>query len=337
MIERHFGESAPLSLGVEEEVMILDATTFEPVGAVDVLVRGAEHLELPGTLKTELHASVVELATDICADVDEAIAALRELRAAADRIAREHGLVIAAAGAHPTAALSLLPVVQEERYLEMIQRLGYVAQRQGVNGLHVHVGVESADRCWERLEAVLPWLPVVLAVSVNSPFVEGRESGMLSNRALILAELPRGGAPPAFAGFEAWEAWVERLVRLGIMPDYTRVWWDARPHPRLGTLEVRIADQPTALARVRLIVSMLRDLVANAPPSSAPRADYLQNRWAAARSGLDAMLLHPDGERAVSARELARELLGAEPPVPEAHAQLAAEHVVADLVARTVR
>ncbi len=316
--------------------MILDAETLEPAAAVGVLVRGAERLDLPGTLKTELHASVVELATDICADVDEAIAALHELRGAADRIARDNGLVIAAAGAHPTAALSTLPVVQEERYLEMIRRLGHVAQRQGVNGLHVHVGVESADRCWERLEAVLPWLPVVLAVSVNSPFVEGRETGMLSNRASILAELPRGGAPPSFAGYEAWETWVERLVRLGIMPDYTRVWWDARPHPRLGTLEVRVADQPTSLDRVRLIVSMVRDLVAGAPASSAPRADYLQNRWAAARSGLDATLLHPDGEQAVSARELARELLGAEPPEPEAHAQLAAENVAADLVARTV-
>jgi carboxylate-amine ligase len=336
VIERHFGESAPLSLGVEEEVMILDAETLEPAAAVGVLVRGAERLDLPGTLKTELHASVVELATDICADVDEAIAALHELRAAADRIARDNGLVIAAAGAHPTAALSTLPVVQEERYLEMIRRLGHVAQRQGVNGLHVHVGVESADRCWERLEAVLPWLPVVLAVSVNSPFVEGRETGMLSNQASILAELPRGGAPPSFAGYEAWETWVERLVRLGIMPDYTRVWWDARPHPRLGTLEVRVADQPTSLDRVRLIVSMVRDLVAGAPASSAPRADYLQNRWAAARSGLDATLLHPDCEQAVSARELARELLGAEPPEPEAHAQLAAENVAADLVARTV-
>jgi carboxylate-amine ligase len=336
VIERHFGESAPLSLGVEEEVMILDAETLEPVAAVDVLVRGAERLDLPGTLKTELHASVVELATDVCADVDEAISALHELRAAAVRIANDNGLALAAAGAHPTAALSLLPVVQEARYLEMIRRIGYVARRQGVNGLHVHVGVEAADRCWERLEAVLPWLPVVLAVSANSPFVEGRQTGMLSNRALILAELPRGGAPPSFAGYDDWEAWVERLVRLGVMPDYTRVWWDARPHPRFGTLEVRVADQPTALDRVRLIVGMVRDLVADAPASSVPRADYLQNRWAAARSGLDATLLHPDGERAVSARELALELLGAEPPEPEAHAQLAAENVVADLVARTV-
>jgi carboxylate-amine ligase len=336
VIERHFGESVPLSLGVEEEVMILDAETLEPAAAVDVLVRGAESLDLPGALKTELHAHVVELTTGICADVDEALGALHELRAGAGRIARDNGFVIAAAGAHPTAALSSLPVVQEERYLEMVQRLGYVAQRQGVNGLHVHVGVESAERCWERLEAVLPWLPVVLAMSANSPFVEGEATGMLSNRASILAELPRGGAPPSFDGYEAWEAWVERLVRLGVMPDYTRVWWDARPHPKLGTLEVRVADQPTALDRTGLIVRLVRDLVANAPSSTAPRADYLQNRWAAARSGLDAVLLHPDGDQAVSARELARELLGAEPPEPEARAQLAADDVVADLVARTV-
>jgi len=336
VIERHFGESAPLSLGVEEELMILDAETLEPAAAVDVLVRGAEPLDLPGALKTELHAHVVELTTDICADVDEAIGALRELRAVADRIARDNGLVIAAAGAHPAAALSLLPVVQEERYLEMVQRLGYVAQRQGVNGLHVHVGVESADHCWERLEAVLPWLPVVLALSANSPFIEGRATGMLSNRALILAELPRGGATPSFDGYDAWEGWVERLVRLGLMPDYTRVWWDVRPHPRLGTLEIRVADQPTALERTRLIVQLVCDLVASAQASSAPRADYLQNRWAAARSGLDALLLHPDGEQAVSARDLARELLGAEPPEPEAHAQLTADDVVADIVARTV-
>ena len=316
--------------------MILDAETLEPAAAVDAILIGAESLDLPGELKTELHSHVVELTTGICADVDEAIEALRELRAAADRIARDNGLVIAAAGAHPTAALSSLPVMQEERYLEMIQRLGYIAQRQGVNGLHVHVGVESAERCWERLEAVLPWLPVVLALSANSPFVEGRATGMLSNRASILAELPRGGAPPSFDGYDAWEAWVERLVRLGLMPDYTRVWWDARPHPRLGTLEIRVADQPTALDRTRILVRLVRELVATAPSSSAPRADYLQNRWAASRSGLDALLLHPDGERAVSARELARELLGAEPPEPEAHRQLAAGNVAADLVARTV-
>jgi carboxylate-amine ligase len=337
VIPAAFGESAPLSLGVEEELMILDAETLEPAAAVEVLIAGAAGLDLPGMLKTELHASVVELATGICADVDEAVAALAELRAAAGRIARANGFVLAAAGAHPFAALDSLPVVQEERYLRMIRQIGLAARRQGVNGLHVHVGVGSSEECWERLEAVLAWLPVVLAVSVNSPFVDGRETGMLSNRAGILAELPRAGGPPAFGSYDAWEAWVERLVGLGVMVDYTRIWWDVRPHPRFGTLEIRIADQPTSLDRTALLVGMLRDLVALAAPRTTSRGEYAQNRWAAAHLGLAAELIHPDGDRMASARELAHDLLGTAPPEPEAHAQLrAGASAAADLVARTL-
>ena len=337
MIEAHFGESPALSLGVEEELMILDADTLEPVGAVDVLVRGVQGLDLPGTLKTELHASVVELNTGICDDVAEAMAALRELRLAADKVARANGLVVAAAGAHPTALLESLPVVHEERYLEMIRLVGYAARRQGVNGLHVHVGVESGERCYERLEAVLPWLPVVLALSANSPFVGGVDTGMQSVRAGVLTELPRSGAPPAFGSYAGWEAWVERLVGLGVMRDYTRIWWDVRPHPLLGTLEIRVADQPTSLARTELLVRVLRDLVEQSPPAETSRGDYAQNRWAAARFGLDAELIAPGGVGLVSARELARQLLGAEPPEPEAAAQrAAAPSIAADLVARTL-
>jgi carboxylate-amine ligase len=336
VIERHFGESAPLSLGVEEELMLLDAETHEPAAGVELLVRGAAARDLPGTLKTELHASVVELTTPVCASVEEAASCVRALRAAAAEIAAENGLAVAAAGSHPSAPLESLPVVQEERYLSMIREIGRAARRQGVNGLHVHVGVASADACWERLESVLPWLPVVLAVSANSPFVDGEPSGMLSNRAPILAELPRAGAPPAFGSYDGWERWVERLVALGVMADYTRIWWDVRPHPRLGTLEIRIADQPTTLERTELLVRTLRDLVRDAPTGVADRGDYLQNRWAAASAGLDAVLLHPDGGRTATARELARELLGSEPPEPEAFAQLRADDVAADLVARTL-
>ena len=337
MIESHFGESPALSVGVEEELMILDADTLEPVGAVEVLLRGVAGLELPGSLKTEMHASVVELNTGICSGVAEAVAALRELRRAADRVARANGLVVAAAGAHPTASLESLPVVQEERYLEMIRRVGYAARRQGVNGLHVHVGVDSAEQCYERLEAVLPWLPVVLALSANSPYVEGVDTGMQSVRAGVLTELPCAGAPPAFGSYSAWEQWVERLVSLGVMEDHTRIWWDVRPHPTLGTLEIRVADQPTSLARTELLVDVLRDLVEHASPAQVSRGDYAQNRWAAARFGLDAQLIAPDGASLVSARDLAHLLLGAEPPEPEAAAQReAAPSVTADLVARTL-
>jgi carboxylate-amine ligase len=338
VIDAHFGESAPLTIGIEEELMILDAETLLPTAAVGVLLRESEELELPGRLKTELHASVVELNTGICEDIPCVVESLRALRAAAAKIAAANGLALAGAGTHPTATFESLPVVQEERYLRMLREVGYAARRQGVNGLHVHVGVGSADGCYERLEAVLPWLPVVLALSGNSPFAEGLETGMLSTRALVLAELPRGGAPPAFGSYAAWEQWVERLMRLGVIEDHTRIWWDVRPQPTFGTLEVRIADQPTALERTALLAELIVSLVARAPSGTTPRGDYVQNRWAAARFGLDAELIHPDGDRLVTARALANELLGGEPPEPEALRQLeiGIENAAADLVGRTL-
>jgi glutamate---cysteine ligase / carboxylate-amine ligase len=321
--------------------MILDQETLRPVAGVEILVREAAGLTLPGALKTELHASVVELATGICADADEAVEALAELRATADRIAREHGLRIGAAGMHPLARAESLPVVQEERYLSMLATIGHTARLQGVNGLHVHVGVASGEACHRALEAVLPWLPVVLALSANSPFLEGEVNGMWSNRAPILGALPRAGAPPAFPSYAEWESWAERLIALGVMQDYTRIWWDVRPHPSLGTLEIRIADQPTSLERTGLLVGLIRTLVATArsrelDPSA--RGDYAQNRWAAARHGLEAELIHPDGDHVATARTLAAELLGTEAPAPEAARQLelGPDAACVDLVERTV-
>jgi carboxylate-amine ligase len=352
LIRSAFGASSRLSVGVEEEIMILDSESLEPVGAIDLFVRESEGLDLPGTLKTELHASIVELNTRICADAAEAAAALRELRTAADAIARRNGLVVAAAGGHPVTPPEELPVVQEARYLEMIAYVGTSARRQGVSGLHVHVGVESPEACFHALEGILPWLPLVLALSVNSPYLGGVETGLLSNRAVALAELPRSGAPPAFRSYEDWEQWVERLVRLGVTADYTRLWWDVRPHPRFGTIEVRMPDQPTALARTTDFVALLRALVAavledrQPPYDPGRRGDYQQNRWAALRFGMDAELIHPDGERALPARDLAGELyerLGvAALDEPEASRQLEVGRsdglraVCADLVARTV-
>ncbi|HEX6699426.1 MAG TPA: YbdK family carboxylate-amine ligase [Gaiellaceae bacterium] len=315
MIEQHFGESSPFSLGVEEEVMILDAETLAPVAGVDVLVRGAEGLDLPGTLKTELHASVVELNTHICASAGEALDALRQLRTAADSIARANGLRIAAAGTHPLARPEDLPVVPEKRYEQMISEVGKTARRQGVNGVHVHVGVPSPDACFHAIEGILQWLPLVLALSVNSPYLAGVETGLLSNRAVALGELPRSGAPPAFRSYADWEAWVERLVRLGVFADYTRIWWDVRPHPRFGTVELRMPDQPTSVDRTASFAALAQALVATvleSPPrpyEPERRGDYAHNRWAALRFGMGAELIHPDGDRFVPATDLRDELL----------------------------
>jgi len=366
VIEQHFGESSPLSLGVEEELMILDAVTFEQVAAVDRILKGVEGMDLPGSVKTELFASVFETNTNVCATVAEVDEALPVLRRAAAAAAEREGLAIGAAATHPFALPEAQPIVKEERYVTFVGYGGISVRRQGVQGLHVHVGMPSAEDCWRCLDAIVPWLPVVLALSANSPWYAGELSGMASNRAPVLAELPRAGVPPAFASYAEWEAWVERLVRLGVTEDYTRIWWDVRPHPKLGTLEVRVPDQPTDVHLSAAFTALLQALCAAALEGVLPhdesalgdrgRADYAQNRWSAARFGPRAKLLHPDGQSYVLASDLAAELLalvrpgacalGAEafldrldPGACEADLQLqsdTAREAAADVVARSL-
>jgi carboxylate-amine ligase len=319
VIEEHFGESSPFSLGVEEELMILDAVTFEQVAAVDKILSGVKGMDLPGSVKTELFASVFETNTNVCATVGEVDQALPVLRRAAAAAAEREGLAIGAAATHPFARPEAQPIVKEERYVSFVGYGGISVRRQGVQGLHVHVGMPSAEECWQCLEAIVPWLPVVLALSANSPWYAGELSGMASNRAPVLAELPRAGVPPAFASYAEWERWVERLARLGVTEDYTRIWWDVRPHPKFGTLEVRVPDQPTDVHLSAAFTALLQALCATALQGALPpddgalgdrgRADYVQNRWSAARFGPRAKLLHPDGRSYVPASELAAELL----------------------------
>jgi carboxylate-amine ligase len=169
----------------------------------------------------------------------------------------------------------------------------------------------TAEACYATLEGILPWLPLVLALSANSPYLAGRATGLASNRAEVLAQLPRAGAPPAFGSYEAWESFVERLIGLGLADDYTRFWWDVRPHPRFGTLEIRMPDQPTSLAVTAALTALLQGLCASVDVEqarAAERGDYAQNRWAALRFGPGAELIHPDGTRLIRVPELAREL-----------------------------
>jgi carboxylate-amine ligase len=313
-VEARWGETSPWSVGAEEELMLVGGDDLSLAPSSPDIVAAAEAELGPGRIKTELFACVVESNSGVCTSAFEAAEALRGLREAAARIARDRGLLVFAAGAHPVDRPEEQKIVQEERYLAFVEYAGVSARRQGVNGLHVHVGMPDANTCFRALEGALPWLPVVLALSVNSPYLAGEETGLMSNRAEILAQLPRSGAPPAFRDFAGWEAFVERLVALDLIPDYTMLWWDIRPHPRFGTLEIRMPDQPTASTQSAGFVALIQALCMTAargepraydPPA---RALYQQNRWAALRSGLDALLVHPDGDRMVPAHELAYEL-----------------------------
>lgn len=324
--------------------MLLDAETLAPVPAVRQLLADADGLELGGRLKTELHASIVELNTDVCASVDEAVETLRGLRGTAADLLERRGLRLAAAGSHPSAEPEALDIVDEKRYEEFVGYAGVTARRQGVSGLHVHVGMPGADECLSTLETILPWLPLVLALSVNSPYLAGRLTGLASNRAEILAQLPRSGAPPPFTSYAEWETWMERFLATGLAKDYTQFWWDVRPHPRFGTLEVRMPDQPTSLAISAAFIQLVRRLCewALEHPAAEPadRGVYQQNRWAASRFGVKAELIHDGRLVAVSdlVAELPVELPGLEPETCEADLQLAAggpREAAADIVART--
>ncbi|MBA3365117.1 MAG: YbdK family carboxylate-amine ligase [Actinobacteria bacterium] len=312
MIEQRFGESQPFAVGVEEEVMILDAETFLPIPAVNTLVSEAEKLDLPGRLTTELHASVVELKTNPCASAADALDALRQLRRAGAEIAARHGLRLAAAGTHPISRPEELEIADEPRYREFVEYAGVSARRQGVSGLHVHVAMPDADSCFQALEGTLPWLPLILAVSANSPFLAGVATGLASNRAEVLAQLPRSGPPPAFRSYAEWESFVERFP---LATDYTNFWWDIRPHPRFGTLEIRMPDQPTRVERSGGLAALLQAVavsvlrLAPRPHDPGERGVYQQNRWAALRHGMRAELIHPDGRSVASAERLTDELM----------------------------
>src|SRR3954471_15974527 len=293
--------------------MILDRETLALTPGVEPLVSWAEGRELPGVLKMELLASMVELATDVRASAVEALESVVALRACAAQGARESGLALAAAGTHAFSLPTAQQIAPDPRYLEFVQYAGVSARRQAVCGLHIHVGMPGPDECMAALEGVLAWLPVVLALSANSPFLAGDERGLVGSGAEVLARLPRASAPPVFASYAEWEAFVERFVRIGLADGYTRFWWDIRPAPRFGTLEVRAPDQPTAVELTAAFAALLQALcvtvLAGEPPAPANRGDYAQNRWAALRFGPRAELIHPDGERLVGVEELTHELL----------------------------
>ncbi|HUQ21914.1 MAG TPA: YbdK family carboxylate-amine ligase [Gaiellaceae bacterium] len=250
-MESSFGRR--LTLGVEEELMLVDPETFE-------LAPGVERLLGPQGLKTELFSCLVETNTPVCDSAEEARRELVRLRRlVAERAARE-SLVIAASGSHPFSIPERQPIVNEPRYLEMVEDLGQIAKGQLVCGLHVHVGMESFEACLRALAGIRPWLSALLRLSANSPYLAGEETGALSSRLARLRRLPRAGTPPPLRTVAEWEA---QVAAAGV--DYTRIWWDARPHPRLGTLEVRIADQATSVDRAAAIVALVQALCA-APP-----------------------------------------------------------------------
>jgi carboxylate-amine ligase len=297
-----FGAAPPWSLGVEEELMLVDAETLEPARDGFSRVFG----EATERIKPELFESFVEITTPVVETAEQAEAELRALRVEVAERAAADGLAVLATGSHPTAR-ERMPIVPVDRYRKLKAVLGPKLYRQHVCGLHVHVAVPDPDTCLRAFEGVLPSLPDLLAASVNSPFWDGEDSGRRSIRSKILLEMPTGGPPPVLRSWDDWQA--------ATRGDSTRRHWDTWPRPEHGTLEVRLLDQPTSLQRTAELAAEVQRLVREAAETDgkAPfdRAEYAALRDAAGRAGGG-----PEAERQLelgpeaAVREIAARTLG---------------------------
>ena len=271
-----FGSAPPWSLGVEEELMLVDAETLEPSHDGFSRVFG----EATERIKQELFESFVEITTTVVETADEAEAQLGALRNEVAERAAEHGLLLLATGSHPTAR-GRVPLVPVERYWRLKAQLGPKLYRQHVCGLHVHVAIPDPATCLRAFEGVMPRLPGLLAASANSPFWDGADSGWRSIRSRILLEMPTGGTPPLLRSWDDWEA--------ATQGDSKRRHWDAWPRPEYGTLEVRVLDQPTSLRRTAELAAEVQRLVREAAEDADgrpfDRAEYAARRDAASRDG----------------------------------------------------
>jgi carboxylate-amine ligase len=326
----NFGRVEPGSLGVEEEIVLVDAQTFEAVPGFSRLVE-----VVSAELKPELFECLVELATPVVPDATAAHEELLRLRRELAARAEGQGVALHAAGAHALARGEDQPLVPLERYRRLEESVGAPIYRQLVCGLHVHVAMPDADACLRAFEGVVPWLPTVLALSANSPFAEGEDTGRRSERAVRLLEMPTGGTPPVLHDWDDWEQ--------ATQGDDTRRHWDAWPRPDYGTLEVRVMDMQTDVRRSAGFAELVGALVAavgDGTPRPYDRELYARRRDEATRRPPApaeveslAVLVGPH------AGELAEAVLAAR---PEAELQLevaAADGIAAvprDVVARTL-
>jgi carboxylate-amine ligase len=306
----------PFTVGVEEELMIIDAESLNLAQEVETILDEVPG-EFAGQVKPELMQSVLEVATTPCPDLRTAAGQLRDLRRAVAEVAESHGLMIGAAGTHPFARWEDQRIVDRPRYKELVASLGYVARQELIFGTHVHVGMDGPDKAIYVADGVRRYLPLLLALSSNSPFWRGDETGMMSARTPVFRAFPRVGIPPHYGTWEIYSRRVQLMVEAGAIDDYTYLWWDVRPHPNLGTVETRVFDQQTrledTLALAAMTLSLCHRLAAffdeGEPLVESPTELIDDNKVRAALRGLEGELVDFPRMRQVPAAEMVGHLL----------------------------
>jgi carboxylate-amine ligase len=309
-------DMAGFTIGIEEEFQLIDPATRSLRSSITEILDSGRQV-LGEQLKQEMFQAMVEVGTTICNDVTEARAEVVSLRRAVAELADSAGCKVVAAGTHPFADWESLDITPHQRYIELEQNLQEIARSISVYGLHVHVGVPDRDLAIDLMNEVRYFLPHILALSVNSPFWEGRDTGIKSYRSVIWGRMPRSGIPDTFSSWDDYNRFVETLIATNSIDEPKKIWWDIRPHPHFQTLEFRVCDMPTRVEETIALAALFQALVAklawlrsrNLGFRLYPRALINENRWRAMRYGVDGKLIDFGLSAEVPMRDLAFELL----------------------------
>jgi carboxylate-amine ligase len=294
VLDHRFGAGPPYTVGIEEEYMLLDPETFDLVPAAEAFLAADAGGPFAASVAPELFESLVEFHTPACSGAAEAGSELRRIRRHAVEAARAQGLRLGSAGTHPFSLFERQRVMQRERYRMLIDELQYAGRRELIYGLHVHVAVDDADCAIRIVNALRAHLCELVALSACSPFWRGEPTGFASCRHLIFSAFPRSGPPPHFRSYEEYAGVVTQLIDAGAIEDYTRIWWDVRPHAKFGTVEVRVMDAVTrvddAVALAAYVQALVRRYADDREPPACHPVLAHENKWRAARYGLDGVV-----------------------------------------------
>jgi carboxylate-amine ligase len=304
------------TLGIEEEFAIIDPVTRELRSHIQEILEGGK-VTLKEQVKPEMHQSVVELGTEICQSVADARTHVVELRSKLATLAAQSGLKIASAGTHPFSHWHDQLITEGERYKEIVQDMQLLARANLIFGLHVHVGIPSRDTAIHVMNQARYFLPHIYALSVNSPFWVGRNTGLKGYRLKVFERFPRTGIPDAFESLSEYEDYCKLLVKTGCVDNAKKIWWDIRLHPFFDTLEFRIFDAQSRVedtlalaALVQAIIARLYNLFRQNTTFRVYRRRLLdENRWRASRYGIDGKMIDFGREAEVETRSLIQELL----------------------------
>jgi glutamate---cysteine ligase / carboxylate-amine ligase len=299
VVNHKFGTGDPYTLGVEEEYQLLDGDGFDLVQHIDTMLAAVSGHELEARINPELMQSVLEITTPVCHTAADIERELVTLRSYVTGIAREKGLRVGSAGTHPFSLFERQRITAKDRYRALIDQMQYIARRELIFGMHVHVAVDDPEKAIQVVNGLLPHLAPLLALSASSPFWRGEPTGLSSSRQMVFSAFPRSGPPPRFRDYADYAGVVGQLERSGCIADYTHIWWDIRLHPRLGTIEIRICDAVTRVEDAVAIAAYCQALVKQLCEQyeggqeipSYHRILTSENKWLAARYGLEAPVM----------------------------------------------